>query len=710
MANQFLVKETMAAMRGLTAAEITALQNGTYDGVQLLGYYKKGDTPASIIYYYVNPLTDPDPGQDDGGSIIVTSNNVKLIHIFEEAIDVTYFGAKGDGVSPLEDTVALKNLVALGNKNIKFRDGEYIITERISLENPIKLSGRICDFDNSMNSKVRITFSGATGGLLLKNRWIVIENISLNCSAAEKTYPAIFIDADNKTSAYFSFKNLYIKGFQYGIYSFNAWIIYAERVLTVDCVLDGFYFKNGTTIELHNCFANGSGRYGYFFQGSIYSGLYSCASDSGAQYGYNIENAKTINISGCGAELNKIGIVRCIASNVIVDGLTGVGNGELAIGNGGAMASSIYAYNSRVAITGLSEYSLHGNATSPSISAVNNSRVTINNNEITKGIHSANNSTVQGFNIDGSARYDGPVSMDRILTNEGGVLNIDGRLGLVNSGRSTYVGENAGGNDDKSDRDNTGIGTSALAANTAGHSNTGIGRAALLQATIANANTSVGFQSGYGTTTGGANTFLGWNSGYKNNTGSMNTYCGYGSGQNINSGNNNTSIGHECAKYIADGVTAFSSSSNSIYIGKGVKASANDVTNEIVIGQGSIGKGSNTVVIGNTNTIATYLKGILTKESFETAPASLTAPGTIGQIRITSNGTFYICTGVNLWVRHSPATDATTIEKGLVKQAAATADIAPIPSSTYSQLEVQAILTELRDLKTKLQGAGILAL
>ncbi|MDR2274865.1 MAG: hypothetical protein LBF27_28410 [Sphingobacterium sp.] len=49
MANQFLVKETMADMRGLSAAEITALQNGTYEGVQLLGYYEKGDTPEPIL-------------------------------------------------------------------------------------------------------------------------------------------------------------------------------------------------------------------------------------------------------------------------------------------------------------------------------------------------------------------------------------------------------------------------------------------------------------------------------------------------------------------------------------------------------------------------------------------------------------------------------------------------------------------------------------
>lgn len=49
MANQFLVKETLVGMRGLSAVEITALENGTYNGVQLLGYYQNGDTPVPII-------------------------------------------------------------------------------------------------------------------------------------------------------------------------------------------------------------------------------------------------------------------------------------------------------------------------------------------------------------------------------------------------------------------------------------------------------------------------------------------------------------------------------------------------------------------------------------------------------------------------------------------------------------------------------------
>lgn len=103
MANQFLVKETMSAMRGLSTSEITALQSGTYNGVQLLGYYEKGDTPASVIYY-----TSSTPAMDDGGSTIVISS-LTLFHQFLGAVDVRYFGCKCNGVQ--DDSVFLQRAI-----------------------------------------------------------------------------------------------------------------------------------------------------------------------------------------------------------------------------------------------------------------------------------------------------------------------------------------------------------------------------------------------------------------------------------------------------------------------------------------------------------------------------------------------------------------------------------------------------------------------
>ncbi|MGE8380342.1 MAG: hypothetical protein ACN6PN_18370, partial [Sphingobacterium sp.] len=101
----FLIKETMVAMRGLMPAEITALQNGTYEGVQLLGYYQKGDTPAPIVYY--RAPTTPDPGPDDGGSVIEIGT-IKLVHNFVGDVDVKYFGAITN-----EDNTTLINQVLI---------------------------------------------------------------------------------------------------------------------------------------------------------------------------------------------------------------------------------------------------------------------------------------------------------------------------------------------------------------------------------------------------------------------------------------------------------------------------------------------------------------------------------------------------------------------------------------------------------------------
>ncbi|ULT25837.1 hypothetical protein KUH03_02280 [Sphingobacterium sp. E70] len=86
MANQFLIKDTMVDMRGLSACEILALQSGCCAGVELLGYYEKGDTPTPIIYSLSTTLL-----ADNGGSIVETGG-IKLEHQFIEHVNALYFG------------------------------------------------------------------------------------------------------------------------------------------------------------------------------------------------------------------------------------------------------------------------------------------------------------------------------------------------------------------------------------------------------------------------------------------------------------------------------------------------------------------------------------------------------------------------------------------------------------------------------------------
>jgi len=132
----------------------------------------------------------------------------------------------------------------------------------------------------------------------------------------------------------------------------------------------------------------------------------------------------------------------------------------------------------------------------------------------------------------------------------------------IPSGYNTFVGVNAG---------NFTMGSTATQTYH-GSYNTGVGRASL----AAN-------------TTGYQNTALGYCSLFSNTTG----YC-------------NTANGSLAGRYIADGSTANQTSDTSVFLGAQTKASADGVSNEIVIGHNAIGQGSNSIMLGNSSTTAIY--------------------------------------------------------------------------------------------------------
>lgn len=99
---QILQKNTMTEMRNLSGLEILLLRMGYYNSVQLNGYYQEGDTPAPI-QYYLSSTTEV----DDGGSVFEVGG-IKLEHDFGKHIDIRYFGAKGDSIN--DDTDSVKNV------------------------------------------------------------------------------------------------------------------------------------------------------------------------------------------------------------------------------------------------------------------------------------------------------------------------------------------------------------------------------------------------------------------------------------------------------------------------------------------------------------------------------------------------------------------------------------------------------------------------
>lgn len=193
-------------------------------------------------------------------------------------------------------------------------------------------------------------------------------------------------------------------------------------------------------------------------------------------------------------------------------------------------------------------------------------------------------------------------------TNNTFIGNGSGNLNTTAS-NGTFLGLNSGRNNTTA-VDNTFIGKSSGLSTTTGGANTGNGVNSLLSNTTGTSNVANGGASLYSNTTGGGNTSNGVESLYSSTTGFFNTASGYRAG-----------------RYIADGTTELTASGNSVFLGADTKALGNSQTNQIVIGYNTIGKGSNTVNIGNTSITNTYLNGAVTFNNAFTFP---TTDGTSG--------------------------------------------------------------------------------
>lgn len=125
--------------------------------------------------------------------------------------------------------------------------------------------------------------------------------------------------------------------------------------------------------------------------------------------------------------------------------------------------------------------------------------------------------------------------------------------------------------------------------------------------------------------TGQNNTSFGQSSLYSCTTSSGNSAFGRASLNAIGtSSNNNSSVGTDSGRYIADGTTALTQANQSLFLGAFTKSLAQNQTNEIVIGYNAIGKGTNSVVLGNDSIVNTWLKGVV---------------NLVKQLRIVSDGT-----------------------------------------------------------------------
>lgn len=159
--------------------------------------------------------------------------------------------------------------------------------------------------------------------------------------------------------------------------------------------------------------------------------------------------------------------------------------------------------------------------------------------------------------------------------------------------------------------------------NTGAGGNTGIGYRALSgDGTYTNTgggdnNTTVGYYSLGRVQNGQYNSVLGTNTARQVTNGSFNTVLGGYAGHQMTTGDNNVLLGYYSGYFAAGpALTSLITGDGNTLLGARTQTQNDNDYNSIVIGSGSIGNGSNTVVIGNDDVTDTYLKGNVSGSSF----------------------------------------------------------------------------------------------
>ena len=167
------------------------------------------------------------------------------------------------------------------------------------------------------------------------------------------------------------------------------------------------------------------------------------------------------------------------------------------------------------------------------------------------------------------------------------------KLEVLNSGRSVFIGEGAGANDELSNNYNVFVGYQAGNANTTGNYNTGDGYKALLSNTTGVENTANGALSLFFNSTGSYNTANGSEALTTNTTGYYNAANGAYALYYNTTGDHNTASGTEALYSNTTG-------NNNTALGYEADVTSNNLTNATAIGYNAKVATSNSLVLGAT--------------------------------------------------------------------------------------------------------------
>ena len=232
--------------------------------------------------------------------------------------------------------------------------------------------------------------------------------------------------------------------------------------------------------------------------------------------------------------------------------------------------------------------------------------------DIATGSQSWGNANTTFFSAD-STRFNIPLTTPSTSTTTGAItaasLGITGAIFANTVSANSYnlipVSRGAGGVSA-----NTAVGSGSLQANTTGNYCSAFGVNSLLANTTGNSSTAVGVNALRVNTSGINLTAVGVGSLQNNTTGDNSTAVGVGALFGNATGSNLVGFGVGAGRFIADGVTDLTASSNSCFIGASTKGTQN-ATNENVFGFNATGNGSNTVTLGDSSVTNNFFRGAL---------------------------------------------------------------------------------------------------
>ena len=180
------------------------------------------------------------------------------------------------------------------------------------------------------------------------------------------------------------------------------------------------------------------------------------------------------------------------------------------------------------------------------------------------------------------------------------VLKPGGKIHVLNTGYSVFLGDEAGASDDGTNNKNTFIGDEAGFRNTSGGDNTAVGFHALTNNTNGNRNTSIGNNSLPSNSGGSNNVAVGFEVLRDNTTGNFNTAIGISAFKSNTIGSNNVGIGVNVGSLNVQG-------SQNVLIGKdaGAGTAAHSKAKNVMLGSDS-GKNNQ----GNRNVFLGFSSGL----------------------------------------------------------------------------------------------------